>query len=306
MPSEPTAAIPNVITTLEEDVRAAGNGEPEACEEAESEDARSRPRCAANLGEPLASFSVTGAFARASPRDCGHRLQRDGLLHVQGALGPATAEALEVFVGQELARRREDGNTNWFGDVYGYEDTGKRWDMKLPLVQATGDACREILDVLQGSLEALQSSWKLTELAAMCTVPGDPGQPVHADTSHIYDAHTVTIFVALHDIGLHQGPTKMYPRSHVDNDLHMGYKELDESCGVLCSMARGDCVLMDSRLLHCGTANTSVSRRYLFYSSWAQPGVRSRGSTNTLLEEYEDRLFLRNWRDWVNAHWCDR
>jgi len=247
----------------------------------------------------LELFSVDAAALAENPRQVAAAFRRDGLVRVKQILSHEVAEAVCSRVHEELHARKSEGDSSYFGDVYGYEDTGQRWDLKLQLSAEVKHALTILLQRAQGVLESLRPSWQLTELAAMCTLPEDPGQPVHADTSHVYDQQVVTIFVALHDIPPERGPTKMYPRSHLDGELHLGLKEVDESSAVLCTMSCGDCVMMDSRLLHCGTANTSDLHRFLFYSSWMPPVKRSRGSTNTILPEYEDKLTLRRWQEWT-------
>eukprot|EP00438_Fugacium_kawagutii_P027593 Skav218684 [mRNA] locus=scaffold3220:63162:66278:- [translate_table: standard] len=141
-----------------------------------------------------------------------------------------------------------------------------------------------LLQRVQGVLESVRPSWQLTELAAMCTFPEDPGQPVHADTSHVYDQQVVTIFVALHDIPPERGPTKMYPRSddgqQTSSLRHCQYirlapsstSEATESEDVLAmsltvqgvSSFRGH----DKASLHL------PRHRFLFYSSWMPPARR--------------------------------
>ena len=57
---------------------------------------------------------------------------------------------------------------------------------------------------------------------------------------------------------------------------------------------------MDSQLLHCGGANTSQCRRRLLYASFHVPHNRPKGSTFSLLPEYERKLKLNNvgrWRE---------
>lgn len=239
------------------------------------------------------------------PNHAASCFKRDGLLYLQEALPERLMKALLARVDSELAERRADSNfKHWFGDVYGSDDgddKGCRWDLKLrmsPEVRAVFDV---ILEVLQPMLEAIYPGWQLAELAAMCTFPGDPAQPVHSDTSHIYDKSHVTMWVALHDVEVAHGPTKMYPRTHTNPEVHMGYTKPDEDSAILCGMRCGDIVLMDSRLLHCGTANVSAERRFLFYSTWMPPVRRSTGSTNTLLPEYEEKVALRHWRENISA-----
>eukprot|EP00928_Gymnodinium_smaydae_P078323 TRINITY_DN6218_c0_g1_i3.p1 TRINITY_DN6218_c0_g1~~TRINITY_DN6218_c0_g1_i3.p1 ORF type:complete len:828 (-),score=178.79 TRINITY_DN6218_c0_g1_i3:503-2965(-) len=273
------------------------------------------------------SFSLAAAAVKERPSEARQRFSRDGLLHVKGAIPEDAVDTLRSFVKEELSRRRRENDPRRFGAVYGYEDSGKRWDLKLALTSEVAAALGSLLPVIEGVLLAADgtnegdathgaadadgetrevpaqapSAWMLAELAAMCTSPGDPGQPTHADTSYLYDHHVVTVFCALHDIHATQGPTRMHPGTHTDRELHMGLKTIDENGGVLCTMSSGDCVLMDSRLLHCGTANTSLSDRSLFYCSWTPTTTKQRscGSTNTLLEAYEGRLCLSSWRDWV-------
>lgn len=91
----------------------------------------------------------------------------------------------------------------------------------------------------------------------------------------------------------------MFPGTHTNCELHVGLRTLDESTGILCEMKCGDCVLMDSRLMHCGTANTSDIDRFLFYSSWGCVGGDTCGSTDTLLDSYVNRLLLSEWRHWT-------
>ncbi|CAE7757710.1 rpl5 [Symbiodinium pilosum] len=262
----------------------------------------SKHRCSSQYAHVPCFFVALEVDASSLPdhaREAATAFGRDGLVRIKNILPVEVAEALCARVREELKQRRHEGDAVYFGDVYGYEDCGQRWDLKLQLSNEVKIALTSILGRLQKVLETLRPSWQLTELAAMCTFPSDPGQPVHADTSHVYDQQVVTIFVALHDISPERGPTKMYPKSHLDGELHLGMKEVDEASAVLCTMNMGDCVVMDSRLLHCGTANTSDLHRFLFYTSWMQPARRSRGSTNTILPEYEERLSLRTWQDWT-------
>jgi|ERR1712232_1082450 len=149
-----------------------------------------------------------------------------------------------------------------------------------------------------------QHSWTLMELASMCTFPGDPGQPVHSDTSHLDEHRIVTIFVALQPVPPDRGPTRMYPGTHVDKELHLGLKTLDEDSGVQCCMQRGDCVVMDSRLRHHGTENKSSEHRYLFYISWIAEQGLSRSSTDRVIESYHANMYqhgllLDSWRSWI-------
>ena len=68
---------------------------------------------------------------------------------------------------------------------------------------------------------------------------------------------------------------------------------LHERTAVDCDVRQGDCVLMDSRLWHCGGANTSELRRTLLVASFM--GTRGQppyGSTFSLLEHLTGQLSL--------------
>ena len=65
----------------------------------------------------------------------------------------------------------------------------------------------------------------------------------------------------------------------------------------------GDAMLMDSRVLHCGGANTSCQRRRLLYMTFKLPDCNPAGSTYSLLREYTDLLVLGNWQGW--GYWAD-
>ena len=72
---------------------------------------------------------------------------------------------------------------------------------------------------------------------------------------------------------------------------------------VRCSIKAGDVVCMDSRLLHCGGANTSAGqRRRLFYFTVHDGGGKAlpRGASYSMFPQYQSKLRL-NEMDW----WAD-
>ena len=55
-------------------------------------------------------------------------------------------------------------------------------------------------------------------------------------------------------------------------------------------MRRGDAVVFDSRILHCGSANESEARRAMFYFSFSVPHISHNGTLDAELQRRDLRL----------------
>ena len=114
-------------------------------------------------------------------------------------------------------------------------------------------------------------------------------------------APMVTAFVALRDISVAMGPTRVWPGTHAAA-WHCRLLNLDAAAtsealrlrrSFDCDVRQGDCVLMDSRLWHCGGANQSDARRTLLVASFlSRDGHPPYGSTYSLLEHLTGQLTL--------------
>ena len=153
-----------------------------------------------------------------------------------------------------------------------------------------------------GGLDAAECT--LYELSTFHSLPGAPEQPMHSDTVERRERF-LTVFCALHDIDVSMGPTVLWPGSHMRVHLHdrMSAQQRAEGCertpGVL---RKGEALVMDSRLVHCGGANRSASDRVLFYHSWCLPGVtadQGNGATTSMLPEYQDKMTFGDWEVWT-------
>ena len=184
-----------------------------------------------------------------------------------------------------------------------------RFDLKLGLESsAVQDAVSELLHThptLRATLAALLGDdAELYELATMVSSPGAHRQPVHPDTpiepierspvdgdgSGAAEAlpAVCTAFLALQDISPEMGPTVLWAGTHTSAAHEAWYDEkvafLRRSRARVGLLNKGDVLLFDSRLLHCGGANSaqSGSRRALFYFSFK--ARRARGvAPGTLL-----------------------
>merc|ERR1712061_813804 len=104
------------------------------------------------------------------------------------------------------------------------------------------------------------------ELACLVSEPGAERQPLHSDTQCPAKA-LVTSFLALQDVEASMGPTVVCPGTH-RQEVHDSFVELpldqrssdsalDNHGGVPVLLEKGSVLVMDSRLLHCGGANTA-------------------------------------------------
>ena len=118
-------------------------------------------------------------------------------------------------------------------------------------------------------------------------------QCIHADTIHLpcpqypdVSADPLyTFFVALQDVEDNMGHTTFLPQTHTsqahvlwNSPQRQKEKFIESSPAAISSLKRGDIAVFDSRVLHCGCANTSDKRRVLFYFTasrmqrWPLPG----------------------------------
>jgi ectoine hydroxylase-related dioxygenase (phytanoyl-CoA dioxygenase family) len=151
----------------------------------------------------------------------------------------------------------------------------------------------------------------LYELSCLMSDTGSFRQVVHPDTpcndENENEAVLYTCFVALQDIDESMGPTVWLPRTHTkeihtqfqdespllpsnvennDNDKDRSNDDeiqpktrkdllLQQKSAVLGTLPQGACGIFDSRLLHCGGANTNThgTSRALFYCTFRSPRV---------------------------------
>jgi ectoine hydroxylase-related dioxygenase (phytanoyl-CoA dioxygenase family) len=150
-------------------------------------------------------------------------------------------------------------------------------------------ALQELLPKLEPVLKAsLGPDCVLIECSALIVDPDSPSQVLHADTMWTPHPEVMAVFVALQDITADMGPTQMLPKTH--SDAAYWRKAVEESNpekilsdpeylrSVLgtpplheCQLDSGTAVVMDTRLLHCGSTNRSSKRRTLFYLTFAKP-----------------------------------
>eukprot|EP00965_Chrysotila_dentata_P040997 1359522-Pleurochrysis_carterae.AAC.1 len=204
-------------------------------------------------------------------------LHLDGVVQMANVLPVALVRALASRVDQLLAKElsASDSDKSMFGNVLGrFQRYDLKLDIQVPAVKLAIDA---LLPKMGPPLARLLGSHpELYELAALVSDPGAPRQQVHSDTDWATRPIAFTCFVALQDISHEMGPTVFLPRTHTC-DAHEDYNssvasDMDDLLSTAASrvglLRAGDCIIFDSRLMHCASANTSCSRRTLFYFSF--------------------------------------
>jgi len=234
-------------------------------------------------------------------------LKNEGLVRIDGILSDSIADTLRDFV---YNIRMVEGNklkaTTSMEDKF---PTIRRWDLSIPLFEYDNSnsgtktptiAYQALNDILHTSIvgETMSrflgtSDAELYELASYISDSGSSRQVVHSDTPCFGtdDNQPVlcTCFIALQDIRMDMGPTVWLPKTNICriHDLFFGEEDagkmntpekdyfLQTRSSVVGIIPKGSCVLFDSRLLHCGTANKSLNNesRALFFFSFRHPKV---------------------------------
>jgi ectoine hydroxylase-related dioxygenase (phytanoyl-CoA dioxygenase family) len=207
-------------------------------------------------------------------------LLRDGCVSIKNAISAEMADKLFEFVGDEKTRGegRVENNEAEYDTLFGAVNNRRnRADMFLPysddLVRSGLLEAFQNLGPLINSLQSMKSDGVLHELSSIISDPGSPTQCVHCDTPWLPNAEPLyTCFIALQDIDDDMGHTTYLPRTHTDQAhkiFNAGVKQKENLISVAPAvqtrLKKGDCVIFDSRVLHCGGANSSEKRRVLFY-----------------------------------------
>ena len=254
-------------------------------------------------------------------------LKKEGVIRVDGVLSSETADSLRDYVldQQKIAARETDADASLSQLYYGVENRRKsRCDLQLSLLRGgfaahlddegsdeahggshvLANSLQEILGD-NGSLRRLYENLvteegELYELAAVITNPGSNRQTVHPDLPYKDVAPLYVVFLALQDVTEDMGPTSFLLRTHTSKasaifsgtDQEEKERQLVDSNCQLSTLKKGDAVVFDARLLHCGNANTE-SVRVLFNFSFRNPKVKDDlGYKGSIRPGYEGALSL--------------
>jgi len=215
-------------------------------------------------------------------------LRQQGVVRIDQVIPDHVADTMHAYVYDLLSRSQEAISrghlfdpTDRFAPVLLHS---QRCDLKLPLgPPQVQSALTELLlhSPVRQTLETLVGTNAiLYELSCLISDPGSQRQNVHPDHpclsfDNSNSPQVVTCFVALQDIDMTMGPTIWLPRTHHPS-VHERFQSLRVEClldspespkdrllrttpSVVGVMPKGSCVMFDSRILHCGSANSVMS-----------------------------------------------
>ena len=232
-------------------------------------------------------------------------VHREGVIRINKALSSGLSDKLREYVleQQSVAAIETEKDLSTSKTFYGVENQRKnRCDLQLSLLRGgfaadlggdvssidshvLADALQELLGQ-DGTLRSLYENLvtmdgEFYELATVITNPGSIRQQVHPDLPHKEVAPLYVIFLALQDVNEFMGPTTFLLRTHtakenaIFNDNSQKDDQLVTADSRLATLKKGDAVLFDARILHCGNANDAEkgSDRALFNFSFRNPKV---------------------------------
>ncbi|CAB9525557.1 Phytanoyl-CoA dioxygenase (PhyH) (Partial), partial [Seminavis robusta] len=246
-------------------------------------------------------------------------LRQDGVVRIDNVLPGSLADEMREFVVELRQDSHEQVSSGKLKSRERYADVllkENRCDLTLPLTnQLTADCLAAVLQqspVGETIANLLTKDAVLYELSCLTSDPGSHRQVMHPDTPCAGDDDDpvlYTCFVALQDIQLDMGPTTWMPGTHT-LEAHEQFKDetvsssetkspkdtlLEKGPVVLGLLPKGSCGIFDSRLLHCGGANTSADNksRAVFYFSWKNPSVTNAGNPGSIRPAYINQYTLQ-------------
>lgn len=204
-------------------------------------------------------------------------LKRDGVVRMDNLLDKNLCQAILDSI--NITLESADSNAPGFGNVFSRH---QRYDMYLRPEGPVQDALKQMMNETE-PLGALFKSLldnkpgPFHELSSIIVDPDADAQPIHPDAKFSIHCPMWTVFCSLQDIDETMGPTVMLPGSHT-KEAHEQFNtagtrtaQLANAIFTQATLLQGDIVVMDSRCLHFGSANTSKKRRVLFYFTIRNP-----------------------------------
>jgi ectoine hydroxylase-related dioxygenase (phytanoyl-CoA dioxygenase family) len=243
-------------------------------------------------------------------------LQRDGVVRIDNVLNKDTADTMREYIYQRRAESEHLVQTGRLQPIQRFADVllkENRCDMPLPIGNnLVAKALNEVLlksPVGKVMEILLTKDAVLYELSCLMSDPGSQRQVMHPDTPYKEQPVLYTCFVALQDITGNMGPTTWLPGTHSEQ-MHEQFNDettkdalLKSQPAVLGLLNKGSCAIFDSRLLHCGGANTSAdTSRALFYCSFKNPSVLSVGNPGSIQKQLIGRWTLDDLRQELQLH----
>lgn len=260
----------------------------------------------------------TASSSKAEGREHAKVIIREGVLRIDNVISTTTVDKLRDHLYELRQTSEKEIATGKIRPIQRFAQVllkQNRCDLTIPL----GVPGHEIITValeeiicnspIGSTISAiLGKDAILHELSCLISDPGSQRQVIHPDTPYVdgdgRDGPAVlTCFVALQDITADMGPTVWLPKTHnkVSHDMFtnsmMGSGSKDGESSpkdilisthpgpVMGLLPKGSCVIFDSRILHCGSANQSMASRALFYFSFKDSSVGYAGNPQSIRME---------------------
>jgi hypothetical protein len=240
-----------------------------------------------NLPDPSRSDV---SIVATDPHSAVEIFKQYGVVRLNNVLNTEACDRCLFTINEQLASAVDAGVDHFtkgeetgFGNVDSKEN---RWDMYLNYSGEVKESLQCIFDEASSPLTAFfrelfdGKDASFHELSALVCDKGAFTQRVHADTTYQAECPLFTVFVAVQEVAQGMGPTLFIPGSHTaEAHRELRYHRQDYLTVATYQsghLQKGDCVVMDSRTLHCGDANTE-SRRALFYFTLLNPNFTDMG-----------------------------
>ena len=235
-------------------------------------------------------------------------IRRDGVVRIDNVLSCEVADKLRQYLldQQQVVQEATKQDPSKSKLFYGVEQSRKnRCDMHLSLLRGgvnagaggIADAVGEhvladaLLEILgkEGTLPDLYQSLvtaegEFYELAGIITNPGSYRQMIHPDLPYQAEAPLYVVFLALQDVTEEMGPTSFLLKTNTvkaigifeSGDMEAKDEQLVNADCRMATLKKGDAVLFDARVLHCGGANDlqNGSTRVMLNFSFRNPKVK--------------------------------
>ena len=204
-------------------------------------------------------------------------LKENGVVRINNILSSDLCDACVVSIESTLAVAIQEGTDHYGNCGFGNVDIpGCRWDMYLENETAIAESYiymlgekGSVLNVLFDALFEGQDA-QFYEFGALISKLGAGSQRVHSDTTYQKNCPLYTVFIAMQDVHRELGPTLFIKGSNssaAHNELrHQRASFLSESTYHEAILNKGDMVIMDSRVLHCGDSNSRGNRVLLYFT----------------------------------------
>lgn len=142
-----------------------------------------------------------------------------------------------------------------------------RFDLPLPSSHEIRQTMKQVLidAKIMLILENYVKKGKIATQNVLLSKIGSVRQPIHSDH---HKKGYLTALIPLITQTKKTGGTRLFPQSHLSKDFDPNTKDYFDC--VSPAVKKGDCVIFDGLLMHCGMENKSNKDRYFYYAAFCK------------------------------------